>query len=110
MLLDELNNKEKITVVVTQPLCIYSKTPSFYSECWDNYTHNNLEPDNIDDSYGLNVVKTADRIDVYIPKNVKCILTKTNSNIDCTIIYKKIECDLLFEDEPIDRYFDIVKE
>ena len=103
MLLDELNSKGKITAFVTQPLCIYTKTPNSYSECWDNLTNDSLELDNIDDSYGLDIVETGDVINV-------CILKKASPNVDCTVVYKNIECDLLFEDEPIDTYFDAVDE
>lgn len=110
MLLDELNSKGKITAFVTQPLCIYTKTPNSYSECWDNLTNDSLELDNIDDSYGLDIVETGDVINVFIPSNARCILTKkANPNVDCTIVYKNIECDLLFEDEPIDTYFDVAE-
>lgn len=110
MLLDALNSNGKVTAFVTQPLCIYTKTSNSYSECWDNNTNSSLELDNIDDSYGLDLVETGDRIDVYIPRNAKCILKKAGPNVDCTIVYKNIECDLLFEDEPIDMYFDVVEE
>lgn len=110
MLLDVLNNKGKVDVFVTQPLCIYTKTPNSYSECWDNLTNDNLELDNIDDSYGLNLVETGDVINVFIPRNARCILKKASPNVDCTVVYKNIECDLLFEDEPIDTYFDAVDE
>lgn len=110
MLLDELNSKGKITAFVTQPLCIYTKTPNSYSECWDNLTNDSLELDNIDDSYGLDIVETGDVINVFIPRNARCILKKSSPNVDCTVVYKNIECDLLFEDEPIDTYFDAVDE
>ncbi len=111
MLLDELNRKGEITAFVTQPLCIYTKTSNSYSECWDNLTNDSLELDNIDDSYGLDIVETGDVINVFIPINARCILKKaTNPNVDCTVVYKNIECDLLFEDEPIDTYFDAVDE
>lgn len=111
MLLDALNSKGKLTVFVIQPLCIYTKTSNSYSECWDNLTNDNLELDNIDESYGLDLVETGDRIDVYIPRNSRCILKKpSNPNLDCTVEYKNIECDLYFEDEPIDMYFDVVEE
>lgn len=111
MLLDVLNNKGKVDVFVTQPLCIYTKTSNSYSECWDIITNDNLELDNIDESYGLDLVETGDRIDVYIPRNARCTLKKpSNPNLDCTVVYKNIECDLYFEDEPIDTYFDIIEE
>ena len=112
MLLDELNRKGKITALVTQPLCIYTKTTNSYSECWDNLTNDSLELDNIDDSYGLDVVETGDVINVFIPINARCILEKANANpnVDCIVVYKNIECDLLFEDETIDTYFEAVDE
>jgi len=110
MLLDELNSKGEITAFVKQPLCIYTKTPTSYSECWDNLTNDSLELDNIDDSYGLDIIGTGDVISAFIPRNVRCILTKANPNVDCTVVYKNIECDLLFEDETIDTYFDVVEE
>lgn len=110
MLLDELNRKGKITALVTQPLCIYTKTTNSYSECWDNLTNDSLELDNIDDSYGLDIVETGDVINVFIPINARCILKKANPNVDCIVVYKNIECDLLFEDETIDTYFEAVDE
>ena len=109
MLLDELNRKGKITAFVTQPVCIYTKTPNSYSECWDNLTNDILELDNIDDSYGLDIVETGDVINVFIPRNARCILKKANPNVDCTVVYKNIEYDLLFEDEPIDYYLEIME-
>ena len=110
MLLSELNSKGEITAFVKQPLCIYTKTPTSYSECWDNLTNDILELDNIDDSYGLDIVETGDVINVFIPSNARCILKKANPNVDCAVVYKNIECDLLFEDETIDTYFDVVEE
>ena len=110
MLLDELSNKGKITAFVKQSLCIYTKTPTSYSECWDNLTKDTLKLDNIDASYGLDIVGTGDLISVFIPRNVRCILKKANPNVDCIVVYKNIECDLLFEDETIDTYFEAVDE
>ena len=110
MLLDELNKQGKITVFVEQPLCIYSKDNVSYSSCWDNSTNDELDLDRVDESYGLDMVENGDRIDVYIPRNAKCVLKKAGPNIDCTVVYKNIECDLLFEDEPIDMYFSIIDE
>ena len=107
MILEQLNHLDKITVITTQPLCIYTKCNNVESECWDNETNSQLDINNIDDSYNLNVIKDNERIDVFIPSNVTCILKKTNPNTDCTVIYKNIECDLLFEDEPIDNFFTI---
>lgn len=111
MLLKELNERSKLTVYTTQPVCIFSKSSQSWSECWDNNTSSILDISKIDDSYGLDLVESNNRIDVYIPRNAKCILTKPdNPNMDCTIVYKNIECDLSFEDDAIELYFDISEE
>ncbi len=108
MILEELNKNDKIDVILTQPLCIYSKGLTFQSKCWDINLNKWLEADDIDDSYGLDIIETGERIDVYIPRNARCILKKAGADIDCVVAYKNIECDLTFEDEPIDMYFDIL--
>lgn len=108
MILDELNKNGRLNVCAIQPLCIYTKTLNSYSVCWDNITNNELNVDNIDDSYGLDIEERGDTINVYIPRNAKCVIKKTAPNVDCTVFYKNIECDLLFEDEPIDSYFNII--
>lgn len=110
MILDELNRKGKLTVRTIQPLCIYSKDSCSYSECWDNSKNDSLNIDDIDDSYGVDIVENSYRIDVYIPRSATCILKKSVPNVDCTVYYKNIECDLLFEEEPIDMYFEIVED
>jgi len=109
MLLNELNKNGKIDVFTTQPLCIYTKTLSSYSECWNNITNTSLNVDDIDESYGLDIEDKGDIINVYIPINARCVLKRTTPNVDCTIFYKNIECDLIFEDEPIDSYFEILE-
>lgn len=106
-LLNELRANRKMDVVTTQPVGIYTKTLTSYSNCWDILNNDNLELDNIDESYGLDVVELPDRFDVYIPKGAKCVIIHgDNPNVDCTIRYKNIECDLIFEDEPIDSFFE----
>lgn len=110
MILEELNRNKRLEVYTTQALCIYSKDNNSYSECWDNNTNSNLDLDNIDDSYCLDIVDSGNRIDVYIPRNSKCILKPASSiNADCIICYKNIECELTFEDEPIEIYFEILE-
>lgn len=108
MILEQLRQIGKLTVITTQPLCIYSKDPTSYSSCYDSRTNNELEIKLIDDSYGLDIVEYGERTDVYIPSNAKCTLKRT-INADCMIIYKNIECDLVFEDEPMDMYFEIIE-
>lgn len=110
MILDELNKNKKIDVYTTQALCIYSKDDISYSDCWDNNTNSELEIENIDDSYGLDIVESGNRIDIYIPKNARCVLKHSpNINSDCIVCYKNIECELVFEDEPIDVYFEKIE-
>ena len=98
MILEQLEQQNKLTVI--------TKTKNSFSECFDSNTNSSLEIENIDDSYQLDIVDHDDYIDVYIPRNAKCTLIK-NPQVDCTIKYKYIECDLVFEDEPIDNFFTV---
>lgn len=107
MIYEELQNNDIIEVYTTQPLCIYTKTNTSYSECFDTNYNDQLDIDNIDDSYQLEVIKNDDRIDVFIPNGVKCSLKKASPNSDCLVIYKNIKCELVF-DEPIDNFFEII--
>ena len=109
MLLDELNRNGKLSVMTIQPMCIYTKTLDSYSICWDKFLDKELDIEDIDDSYGLEIEKRGDVLIVYIPRNAKGTIKKTNPNADCTIFYKNIECDLVFEDEPIDYYLEIME-
>lgn len=109
MILNELNRNKQLRVITTQPLCIYTKTLHSYSACWNNATNNELNVDDIDDSYGLDIEERGEIINVYIPRNAICTLKKTAPNVDCTIFYNNIECDLTFEEEPMDNYFEIIE-
>lgn len=110
MILKELEKHGKLRAITTQPFCIYTKTLNSYSVCWNNTTNNELNIDDIDDSYGLDIEERGDTIYVYIPKNAICTLKKTSPNVDCTIIYKNIECDLVFDDDSINDYLEILDE
>lgn len=107
MILEQLEQQNKLTVITNQPICIYTKTKNSYSECYDHNMNSSLDVKNIDESYQLDVVNYDDSIAVYIPRNAKCTLYNTYPNSDCGIIYKNIECDLIFEDEPIDNFFTV---
>lgn len=107
MILEKLHDNGKLSVILDRPLCIYSKDINWSSNCWDLSINAELNTKNIDESYGLDVVERNDRVDVYIPRNAKCTLRKARDlAIDCTVIYKNIECDLTFDsDDSIDDYF-----
>lgn len=108
-ILEELKTKGKLEVLTTQKLCIYTKDQVSESECLDTNKKTQLNVENIDDSYGLEIQENGDIVEVYIPKNARVFLRKGSPNIDCTVLYKNIECDLFFEDEPIDNYFELVE-
>lgn len=110
MILEMLKDKGKLNVFVTRPVVIYTKCLDSYSECWDRLNNCQLDVDNIDDSYCLDSVQSNDKIDVYIPSGAMCILEQSGPNTDCKIVYKNIECELLFDGDPIDQYFDIIED
>lgn len=110
MILDRLSREGKLSVHTTQPLIIYYKDQNSHSECWDKSRNKWLDVNDIDDSYELDIMDQSDTISVMIPRGAKCILRKTTPNADCTVEYNNIETDLLFEDEPIESFFEIIEE
>ena len=114
MILQCLNkdiDNQGIKVITKLPICVFSKDLTSYSSCEDLLYHDQLDIDNIDDSYELDIVEYNERYDVYIPIDHCCTLYKTsNPNYHCTLVYKNIKCDICFEDEPIDNYFDVINE
>ena len=60
-------------------------------------------------AYGLDVKETNNGTEVYIPKNALCTIKNSGPNTDCYVQYKNIECSLVFEDESIDSYFEVVE-
>lgn len=114
MIIQDLNQdieNKGVKVITTLPICIFSKDVTSYSSCEDLLYHDQLDIKNIDESYELDIVEANDRYDVYIPIDRTCKLFKTsNPNYHCTLLYKNIKCDICFEDEPIDNYFDVIKE
>lgn len=108
-ILEELKAKGKLEAVTTQRLSIYYKDQISESICYDSNKNDELDPSNIDDSYGLEVEETDDTVEVFIPKNARVLLLNISANIDCAVRYKNIECDLIFEDDPIESYFEIVE-
>lgn len=111
MILNELIAKGKLTVRTIQPLIVYYKDNNSHSECYDRSRNKWLDIDDIDDSYGLDVMEESDDcVSVMIPEGRKCRISKSSPNVDCFLEYNNIELDLLFEDEPIDSFFEIVED
>lgn len=108
-ILDELKIKNKLSVITTQRLLVYYRNEVSESSCYNIATHTDLKPTDLTDTYGLDLIIKDNEFFIYIPKGAKCTLKRTVPNVDCTVFYKYIECDLLFEDEPIDDYFEIIE-
>jgi len=108
-ILDELKIKNKLLVITTQKLLIYYKNEVSESACYNILTHTELKPTDLDDSYGLDLEIKENEFFIYIPKGAKCTLKRIVPNVDCTVFYKNIECDLVFDGEPIDDYFGIIE-
>ena len=75
-----LQEKDKVEVILTQPLLVFYQAHNKqcgYTEVVDNNSKDGwLSIKNIDDSYGLNVITTDEGdYEVYIPANHKCIIT-----------------------------------
>lgn len=106
------NMKDKYIkqAIAKQNICIYTKSAISESLCFDNSAHLGaiLNIDNIDDSYGLLVEKGEDFVKASIPKGARVTLADGDPNVDCTVFYKNVECDLLFEEGELEDYFTII--
>lgn len=109
MILEQLKLKKSLEVRTICPLCIYTKNAYSESECWDTSRNKEFDPTYVNSSYELDIINKEDTTYVYIPKGAKCTIKDINPNTDCTVYYKNIECDLVFEDESIEEYFEIVE-
>lgn len=109
MILEQLRQRGRLTVRTIQPLAICYRDCNSHTECWDKSRDTSLEIENIDDSYRLDVVHISDDVtEVMIPRGAKCTLIKSSPNVDCTLDYINIETDLVFEEEPIESFFEII--
>ena len=105
-----MKDKHLRQAITTQTICVYTKSAISESPCYDNSVCLGaiLTIDNIDDSYGLLVEKGEDFVKASIPKGARVTLAAGDPNVDCTVFYKNIECDLLFEDGELEDYFTII--
>ena len=113
MILEQLRHKNKLRVNLLQPLVILYKDLTASNTCWDMSLNKKLDVNDIDDSYGLDVVDPDgnDVVEVLIPKGATCVLEKTSSDVDCTVKYKNVECDLTFDNmDDVDCFFEVIDE
>lgn len=109
MILEQLKLKKSLEVRTICPVSVYMKNAYSESECWDTSRNKEFDLTYVNGSYELDIKTKGDTTYVYIPKGAKCTIKDMNPNSDCTVFYKNIECDLFFEDDSIEEYFEIVE-
>lgn len=112
-----LRTNGKVVTRLTQQLTIFHKDLTSISDsCEDIRTGRNLDMNDVlndtDGSiYGLDVLEENEVIEFMIPRGAKCILRKPDDpNMDCEVEYKNIRIQLLFEDEDLSTFFELIEE
>lgn len=103
--------------ITIQPLFVYHKDLSYETICYDvsKGTTEELDINNIDDSYGLDIIVSetdSSVIDVMIPIGAKVNLRYINkNNANILVKYKNIELIIDFEtvesSDPLSEFFEI---
>lgn len=111
--LGSLDRNESIRVVTIQPLCVYSEYNDSKSKCIDRHTGESLKLDDlintVDNEYDLDVVDNRNSYLVYIPASKECEIRKDKeSKFGVIVKYNNIEASLVFDDEPLDSFVEII--
>lgn len=109
MILEQLKLKKSLEVRTIRPVCVYMCNAYSKAYCWDASRNKEFDHTYVNDSYELDIKTIGDTTYVYIPKGAKCTIKDMNPNSDCCVYYKNIECDLIFEDGPLEEYFEIIE-